>query len=119
MVANVVNPPRKNRRVPRRASVAEIVESCIGCKWTLHVLGQIRKGVRRPGALVRSADGLTTKVLNERLRKLVRFDVLERVSYAEVPPRVEYRLTPLGRRFVKLLDEIERLQRDVDAGQSE
>jgi DNA-binding HxlR family transcriptional regulator len=93
-----------------------MVEDVIGCKWTLHVLGQVRAGVCRPGQLVRTADGLTTKVLNERLAKLVRYGVLEKVSYPEVPPRVEYHLTPLGSRLNTILDAIASLQDDVDGG---
>ena len=49
-----------------QASIAEMVESIVGCKWSLHVLAQIRKGVNRPGAIERSADGLSAKVLGER-----------------------------------------------------
>ena len=97
-----------------RVAVSEVVENVLGCKWTLHVLAQIRDGVNRPGQLVRSADGLTTKVLNERLAKLVRFGVLEKRSFPEVPPRVEYRITPFGRRLNRVLDEVLALQRDVD-----
>ncbi len=82
----------------------------LGCKWTLHILAEVRKGVQRPGELARSADGLTTKVLNERLVKLVRFGILDKTSFPEVPPRVEYELTQFGQQFSKLLDEIERLQ---------
>lgn len=100
----------KLREAP--SDVHLMFESCIGCKWTLHVLGQIRKGINRPGALVRTASGLTTKVLNERLAKLVRFDVLEKVSYPEVPPRVEYRLTKFGEKFVGVLDQIEKLGKE-------
>lgn len=90
-----------------------MVEDVLGCKWTLHVLGRIRAGTYRPGAIRASLDGLTTKVLNERLRKLVRFGIVGRKAYAEVPPRVEYTLTPLGRRFVRLLDQVERLQAEL------
>ena len=90
--------------------LSEIVEGCLGCKWTLHVLAQVRAGVCRPGALERSATGLTAKVLNERLVKLVNFGILERTAYPEVPPRVEYRLTAFGRRFVEVLDQLERLR---------
>jgi DNA-binding HxlR family transcriptional regulator len=104
---------RSDRRAG--ASVTEMFESCIGCKWTLHVLGQIRKGVNRPGALERSAPGLTAKVLNERLAKLSRFGVIERTSYGEIPPRVEYTLTPFGQRFVKVLDQIEALREELSA----
>ena len=54
------------------------------------------------------------RVLNERLKKLVRFGILERQAYAEVPPRVEYRLSPFGRKFARLIRDIEALQRDLD-----
>jgi DNA-binding HxlR family transcriptional regulator len=90
-----------------------MVEDIVGCKWSLAVLGCIRSGVLRPGALEHALPGLSTKVLNERLRKLVRFGIVARHAYAEVPPRVEYRLTPFGERFATLLDGIELLQREV------
>ena len=92
--------------------MVEIFEQCVGCKWTLHVLGQIRQGVNRPGQLERTAAGLTTKVLNERLVKLVRFGILAKESFAEVPPRVEYQLTPFGNRLLEILDQVDRLQEE-------
>lgn len=98
----------------RRVCVSEAVESIVGCKWSLQVLSRIRRGVTRPGALVRACPGLSTKVLNERLAKMIRFGILERVAFPEVPPRVEYRLTDLGRQFVKILDAIDELQSRVD-----
>jgi len=102
----------RDRKTP--VSIRRIVEDVVGCKWTLHVLAEVRGGVNRPGALVRTADGLTTKVLNERLAKLVRYGVLEKQSFPEVPPRVEYSLTPLGERLNGVLDAIAALQDDVD-----
>jgi len=60
-------------------------------------------------------QGLTTKVQNDCLRKMVRFGVLARVAYPEVPPRVEYALTAFGERFVTILDAIEGLQHQADA----
>ena len=92
--------------------VASMFENCIGCKWTLHVLDQVRRGVCRPGALARSKRGLTAKVLNERLAKLTSYGVLTKRSFAEIPPRVEYHLTPFGERFLALLDQIEDLRRE-------
>jgi DNA-binding HxlR family transcriptional regulator len=94
------------------APLETILEGCLGCKWTLHVLKQVRAGVCRPGALERSIDGLTAKVLNERLVKLVNFGILWRASYPEIPPRVEYHLTAFGRRFVEVLDQLEQLGKD-------
>jgi DNA-binding HxlR family transcriptional regulator len=96
-----------------KLTVHAMVESIVGCKWSLHVLAQIRAGTNRPGALERTADGLTQKVLSERLNKFLRFGILEKRSYPEVPPRVEYAFTPFGRKFLKLLDEVEKLQRDL------
>ena len=101
---------REESTPPPPAAVTEILEKCVGCKWTMHVLSKIRAGVHRPGELERTAAGLTTKVLNERLVKLVRYGLLDRQSFAEIPPRVEYHLTPFGRKFVELLDQIEELQ---------
>jgi len=56
----------------------------------------------------RAIDGLTTKVLNERLRKLVNYGILQRYGYPEIP-RVEYKLTAFGEKFVHILNEIEKL----------
>ncbi len=92
------------------ATLSAIIEGCLGCKWTLHVLGQIRVGVNRPGVLERSADGLTAKVLGERLVKLVGFGILEKRTFAESPPRVEYHLTPFGERIAETVEELERIR---------
>ena len=91
-------------------SVAHIVEHTLGCKWMLEVLRLIRTGINRPGAMTRATNGLTTKVLNERLSDLVNFGIVEKVSYPEIPPRVEYKLTDFGSRFVKILNVIDDLE---------
>jgi DNA-binding HxlR family transcriptional regulator len=94
-------------------AVARMVEQIVGCKWSLAVLGAVRSGVCRPGALEHAIEGLSKKVLNERLAKLVRFGILDKHSFAELPPRVEYRLTAFGQRFCGLLDGIDALQREL------
>jgi DNA-binding HxlR family transcriptional regulator len=100
----------KAKKNPRAgAGAARMVEDIIGCKWSLTVLGLIAQGVSRPGAMQRRVAGLTAKVLNERLRKLLRFGIIERQVFAEVPPRVEYTLTGFGRRFDGVLKEIAAL----------
>lgn len=91
-----------------------MVEDIVGCKWSLAVLGAVRAGVCRPGAMEHSIDGLSKKVLNERLSKLVRFGILEKQVFAEVPPRVEYRFTAFGNRFLTVLDGIDALQHEFD-----
>lgn len=91
-----------------------MVEDVVGCKWSLTVLDLVRRGVCRPGAMEHAIDGLTAKVLNERLRKLVRFGILGRTAYPEIPPRVEYRLTAFGERFAAILDQVAQLQQSID-----
>jgi DNA-binding HxlR family transcriptional regulator len=91
-----------------------MVEDIVGCKWSLAVLGLVRGGVRRPGAMEHAIPGLSKKVLNERLKKLVRFGILHKRSFPEVPPRVEYRLTAFGEEFSGLMEDVERLQRLLD-----
>lgn len=98
----------------KKNSAKFMVEDVIGCKWSLSVLGMVKQGINRPGQMTRSQEGLTTKVLNERLRKLVRYEILEKKTFPEIPPRVEYVLTKYGKRFVKVIDEIEKLERDLE-----
>jgi DNA-binding HxlR family transcriptional regulator len=104
-----------NKKILRPgAGAARMVEDIIGCKWSLTVLGLVAAGVSRPGAMQKRVAGLTAKVLNERLRKLLRFGIIERHVFAEVPPRVEYTLTAFGRRFDGVLREIAALDASRD-----
>lgn len=93
---------------------AQMVETIYGCKWSLTVYQLLASEINRPGEMVRSVEGLTTKVLNQCLRKNVEFGILERISYNEVPPRVEYKVTELGTKFMEVLDELEKLQSEID-----
>jgi len=95
------------------SSVHQMVESVIGCKWSLTVIALVRNGVHRPGAMEHAIDGLSAKVLNERLVKLMRFGILEKSSFPEVPPRVEYHLTAFGREFANLLDQVDQLEQQL------
>ena len=88
---------------------ARMIEDIVGCKWSLTVLDLVSRGIVRPGAMQKRVAGLTTKVLNERLKKFVRFKIVTRKVFAEVPPHVEYRLTPFGQRFGAVLREIAKL----------
>lgn len=90
-----------------------MVEDIVGCKWSLAVLDLVRHGVCRPGAMEHAIEGLTAKVLNERLRKLQRYGILVKRSYPEIPPRVEYSLTPFGKKFFAVLNQIARLDGEL------
>ena len=103
--------------VSRATPVASMVESVVGCKWSLGLLQLISDGTTRPSSLQRACPGLSAKVMNERFVKLTGFGILKRSVFGEKPPlEVHYELTSLGRRFVGLLDEVKRLQLDLDEG---
>lgn len=114
--AAAANP--KPAPVPEQSGpdIAGMIESVIGCKWSIHVLDCVRRGLNRPGAMLRANEGLSNKVLSERLDKMVRFGILNKRSYPEVPPRVEYGFTPLGARLLAILDQVDTLKRDAAAG---
>jgi DNA-binding HxlR family transcriptional regulator len=76
----------------------------VGDKWSLLVIAMLEQR-RTPRArfseLKRSIPGISQRMLTATLRSLERDGLLTRYIYAEVPPRVEYELTPLGRRFMQ------------------
>ncbi|HLA75937.1 MAG TPA: helix-turn-helix domain-containing protein [Gammaproteobacteria bacterium] len=110
----IANPKKIMRSQPTSLPVSRMVEDIVGCKWALTILQLVRRGIARPGAMERSVAGLTTKVLNERLKKLVNYGIIERLEYPEIPPRVEYSMTAFGMRFVSILDAIEALEQQVN-----
>lgn len=72
-------------------------------KWTILVVRDLLGGTRRFSELRRSLGGVSPKTLTDRLRSLERHGLVERHVYAEVPPRVEYQLTPAGRTLEPVL----------------
>lgn len=94
-------------------SVYSKLEDVVGCKWSVSVLRAIAEGVSRPGALERHVQGISTKVLSERLRKLTVYGLLEKSAYAEMPPRTEYSLTRNGRKLVGIIDQIRLLDGEI------
>ena len=97
--------------------VASMVESIVGCKWSVGLLRLLADGCNRPSALLRASTGLSAKVMNERLRKMLRFGIVRRTVFGDRPPvEVEYVLTTFGRRFIRILEEVRRLQEAVDHG---
>ena len=97
---------------PRRVDV--LLEDVIGCRWTFSVLRAVARGVNRPGAIERNIEGISTKVLSDRLKNFTRAGIFERKQFPEIPPRVEYQLTEFGKKFLRLIKEVEKLQADLD-----
>ncbi len=97
--------------------VASMVESIVGCKWSVRLLQLCADGHARPSEFLRTCTGLSAKVMNERLRKMIRFGIVRRTVFGDKPPvEVEYRLTPFGRRFLGIIEEVRKLQDALDRG---
>ena len=85
------------------------LEDVIGCKWSAGVVGAIHRGVHRPGELERFIPGISTKVLNERLRKLLAYRLITRTEHPGLPAHVDYTLTPAGEKLAAIIDQIREL----------
>ncbi|CCV66313.1 Transcription regulator [Paracholeplasma brassicae] len=76
-------------------------------KWAIVVLFQLSSGKKRFNQLEKSLPEITRTALTRQLRQLEEDKLIIRTVYPEVPPRVEYLLSPIGDKFKKVLDEIE------------
>lgn len=76
----------------------------IGDKWKVLILRDLMPGTKRFGELKKSIGSVSQKVLTAQLRDMEEKGLVNRKVYAEVPPRVEYSLTDLGRSLKPILD---------------
>ncbi len=92
-----------------------MLEQILKCKWSITLLQLCSKGYKRPKDFLKMCTNLSAKVMYERLKKMVQFGILKRQVYGDKPPiKVEYNLTPFGERFIKLLEELQRLQEELE-----
>lgn len=83
--------------VYKKACPTRLVLDRIADKWTTLVVGLLEQRPHRFSELQRQIEGISQKMLTQTLRELERDGLVTRTVYAQVPPRVEYELTPLGR----------------------
>lgn len=77
-----------------------------GDKWKVLILRDLMPGTKRFGELRKSVGDVSQKVLTAQLRDMEKSGLVHREVYAEVPPRMEYSLTPLGRSLKPILDSM-------------
>ena len=89
------------------ACPVETTLTLIGDKWKVLILRDLLPGTKRFGELKKSIGNVSQKVLTAQLRAMEDSGLINRAVYAEVPPKVEYSLTELGRSLKPILDALQ------------
>jgi DNA-binding HxlR family transcriptional regulator len=84
----------------------------LGDRWTVLVIVELSKGVRRFSALQRAIPGISQRMLTLTTKRLWRDGLVERTSYATIPPQVDYRLTATGRSLADTIFSLADWSRD-------
>lgn len=88
----------KNKNCPLETAV-----HTISGKWKIPIIWQIHEGKKRPSEFLRGIEKVDRRVLNQQLSEMVNDGLLEKTSFHELPPRVEYTLTEIGKELVTVL----------------
>ncbi|MBO9702965.1 MAG: helix-turn-helix transcriptional regulator [Sporocytophaga sp.] len=78
----------------------------VGSKWKVMLIRKMRDGAKRYGELKRLIPDVSEKMLIQELKELMDAGLVAKIAYAEVPPRVEYKLTEKGEKALPILDSI-------------
>jgi DNA-binding HxlR family transcriptional regulator len=92
-------------KLPTRCPT-DICVQLLSSKWSIIIVRELMTGPKRPSDLEKKLKGISAKTLSERLHDLQTWGLVERQSHAEVPPRVEYALTDLGKKLDKPLSAL-------------
>ncbi|MBW4682551.1 MAG: helix-turn-helix transcriptional regulator [Microcoleus vaginatus WJT46-NPBG5] len=91
----------------------------IGGRWKVLILRELFQGVKRFGELHRAMHGITQKMLTQQLREMEQDGIVHRQVYLQVPPKVEYSLTPLGESLKPVLNSIHEWGIQYEEGKTE
>jgi len=95
------------------------LEDVVGCKWSAGVVVSIRRGIGRPGELERYIPGISKKILNERLHKLIEYGLITRAELPGKVKHVEYQLTPTGRKLARVIEQLHELGKEHEGARTE
>jgi DNA-binding HxlR family transcriptional regulator len=85
-------------------SPVELSLDILGGKWKILIIWQLKDDPKRYGELKKSLFGVTHKMLTQQLRELEQDEIISRKVYPEIPPKVEYNLTLLGKTIIPIID---------------
>lgn len=96
----------KKQIITAKVCPLEYAVKAISGKWKIPVIWRINEGERRPSEFLRGIATVDRRVLNQQLKELEEVGILKKQRFDEVPPRVEYTLTPLGIKLVEVLKQL-------------
>ncbi len=96
-----------------RLGVAAITENLLKRKWSATILRYMAKGVSDPAEIARHEVDLSTKVMSERLRSMLRYGLLARFPRPSPSNVIEYRLTPLGKTLLEMINTLDELDQQL------
>ncbi|GGE95661.1 transcriptional regulator, HxlR family [Chishuiella changwenlii] len=93
----------KEQLIEDKICPLEFAVNAISGKWKIPIVWQINEGKKRPSEFLKGIGKVDRRVLNQQLKEMEQSGILFKTSYPELPPRVEYSLTPLGEELVQVL----------------
>ncbi len=97
-----------------RVGIAAITENMLKRKWSAIILRHLEKGVSDPSEITKREVNLSAMVMNERLRTMLRYGLIARFPRPAPSTVIEYRLTPLGRKILEMINAIDRLDQELN-----
>lgn len=93
----------KEAAIEEKICPLEFAVNAISGKWKVPIVWRINAGEKRPSEMLRGIAKVDRRVLNQHLKEMERDGILTKKIFNELPPRVEYSLTPLGEKLVEVL----------------
>ena len=90
----------------------KITMEIIGGKWNTYILYELNKGTRRPSELHRLFPNASPRAINHQLRELEKYEMIQKIVFAELPPHVEYSITDDGRSLMPIIRLMEQWGND-------
>lgn len=103
-------------KIVSHSEVACPVSRCmqvIGGKWKIIILYALKNGTNRFGALQKMINSISKQMLTTQLRELEKDGIITREIFPEIPPRVEYTITPLGKTLFPIIEAMDKWGRSV------
>lgn len=94
---------RREKTIVQKICPLEFAVQAIAGKWKVPIVWRINEGEKRPSEMLRGIEKVDRRVLNQQLKELEVDGILTKKVFNELPPRVEYSLTPLGESLVEVL----------------